>query len=464
MEACALDSMGAARLQVPGEAGMTNPMARNAPTATTTQKKPTRSARAQAHDLLYDIMGDRWTLDEAVARAPLTGAEADQRFTMLLVRTTLQHLGQLDAVLTPYLEKPLPPKRLAITNALRLGAAQLLLLGTPAHAAVNETVRLVKNTKDAGFSGLVNAVLQKMARDQPALPKPIENLPAWLRTRWENAYGATAVAQMAEIASQRAPLDIHSRIAMDGAIQLDAQMQRFRGDHPPVEQLAGYDAGAFFVQDLAASYPVRLLGDVRELQVLDVCAAPGGKTMQLIQAGAFVTAIDRSSARMKRVKENLKRMNMQANTIVADAFEWQPRRAYDAILLDAPCTATGTWRRHPEVVQCVREADLAAMVTLQRRLFMHAWAWLKPGGRLVYCVCSLEPEEGEQQAAWFINALQDATLLAANTELHLSSPEGRISEIPAACITPEGYLRTRPDMLAEHGGMDGFFAALIVKN
>lgn len=412
-----------------------------------------QTARAHAHALLMLVLGEGITLDEALAKHPLNGVEADQRFAMLLALTTLQHLGQLDAVIATFLEKPLPPKRLTITNALRMGAAQLLLLNTPAHAAVNETVTLVKQGKDAGLAGLVNAVLQKIVREKPTLPAPIENLPAWLRARWEATYGAEVVAAMAAVASNRAPLDIHSTVDMEGAVRLDAMMQRFAGDHLPVEHLAGYDAGAFFVQDVAASYPVRLLGDVREHQVLDVCAAPGGKAMQLIQAGAFVTAIDKSASRMKRVKENLKRMRMQANTIVVDAFEWQPSRAYDAILLDAPCTATGTWRRHPEVVHGVSAEDIAQMVALQRQLLVRAWQWLKPGGKMVYCVCSLEPEEGEQQAQWFKTQVSDATLVAVDAA----------QAVPAMCITPEGYLRTRPDMWAERGGMDGFFAVCFAK-
>ncbi len=412
-----------------------------------------QTARAHAHALMMLVLGEGITLDEALAKHPLNGAEADQRFAMLLALTTLQHLGQLDAVLATFLEKPLPPKRLTITNALRIGAAQLLLLNTPAHAAVNETVTLVKQGKDAGLAGLVNAVLQKIVREKPTLPAPIENLPAWLRARWEATYGAEMVAAMAAVASSRAPLDIHSAVDMEGAVRLDAMMQRFAADHLPVEHLTGYDAGAFFVQDVAASYPVRLLGDVREHQVLDVCAAPGGKAMQLIQAGAFVTAIDKSASRMKRVKENLKRMRMQANTIVVDAFEWQPSRAYDAILLDAPCTATGTWRRHPEVVHGLSAADIAQMVALQRQLLLRAWQWLKPGGKMVYCVCSLEPEEGEQQAQWFKTQVSDATLVAVDAA----------QAVPAMCITPEGTLRTRPDMWAERGGMDGFFAVCFAK-
>ena len=410
------------------------------------------SARAQAHALLMLVLGEKRTMDEAVAKSPLSGAEADQRFAMLLALTALQHLGQIDAVLARYLDKPLPTKRLSITNALRLGVVQLLLLDTPAHAAVNETVALVKTGKDAGLAGLVNAVLQKIVREKPTLPAPIENLPAWLRARWEQRYGAENVATMADVAVARAPLDVQSAADMEGAERLDTFMVRFNGSHLPVEQLAGYDAGAFFIQDIAASYPVRMLGDVKDRQVLDMCAAPGGKAMQMIQAGGFVTAIDRSAPRMKIVKENLKRMGMQANTIVADAFAWQPSRAYDAILLDAPCTATGTWRRHPEVVQQVTLAEIAEMAELQRALLMRAWAWLKPGGTLVYCVCSLEPEEGETQAAWFMAQQADASLALI--------PEG--SGIPAMCMTDNG-LRTTPAMMAEQGGMDGFFAACFRK-
>lgn len=454
------------------------------------------SARAQALGLLAQVLAEKRTLDEALSHVPLSGAEDDQRFAMLLVLTTLRHLGQVDALLATYIEKPLPPKRIAVMNALRLGVVQLLLLDTPAHAAVNESVSLVKRGKDAGLSGMVNAVLQRISREKPTLPAPTHNLPARLRVRWERQYGAEAVAKMAEIAVTRPPLDIHSTSDMAGAERLDASMVRFGADHPPVEALPGYAEGAFFVQDIAASYPARLLGDVSNQQVLDVCAAPGGKTTQLIWAGAHVTALDRSDARMRVLAENLKRMRMEANTIVADALTWQPNRSYDAILLDAPCTATGTWRRHPEVVWNVTENDIAEMAALQRQLLKRAWEWLKPAGKLVYCVCSLEPEEGESQAAWFVGEMKDAIIIPtppsrgsqrAVGELvggKLSPPHDSLRrdapcssappqggsrgieswyEIPAQCITPEGYLHTRPDYLAERGGMDGFFAVCLEK-
>lgn len=412
------------------------------------------SARTQALALLQAVLGARQTLDEALSKTPLVGEPADQKFTLLLVLTVLRHLGQIDAVIAPHLDKPLPPKRHAVTQALRIGVAQLLLLHTPAHAAIHETVAAVKATKDAGLAGLVNAVLQKIAGAPPALPAPSVNLPSWVWTRWKAWYGSPAVMATVELAAQKPPLDLNTNELMPDATRLDAQMLRLPAEHAAVDQLPGYDTGAFFVQDIAASYPARLLGDVRERQVLDICAAPGGKSMQLMRAGGFVTALDRSASRMKRLKENFARMGMQANLVVADALEWEPNRAYDAILLDAPCSATGTWRRHPEVVQLATEAHITELSQLQRELMRRAWTWLKPGGRMVYCVCSLEREEGEAQAEWFLREQPDARVL----------PVAAVTEIPAICITPDGYLRTLPHHLGAQGGMDGFFAVCFEKN
>lgn len=416
--------------------------------------KPTApSARIAALTLLDSVIRHKRTLDEALATNPLRGVEADTKFTMLLVLTVLRHLGQIDTILATHLTKPLPAKRSIVSNTLRVGVAQLLWLGTPAHAAVNETVSLIKKGPNAGLSGLVNAVLQKIARERPAIPAPTHNLPADVAKRWEAIYGAAAVADMAEVAAARPPLDLHTRAEIETATRLDSHMLRLPADHAAVETLTGYSDGAFFVQDLAASYPARLLGNVAEHQVLDLCAAPGGKAMQLIQAGGFVTAVDSAPNRMSRLKENLGRTRMQANCVTADILQWQPTRAYDAILLDAPCSATGTWRRHPEVVHNVTTADIAELVRLQRAMFSRAWEWLKPGGKLVYCVCSLEPDEGEAQAAWFLKEHADAAIASVDAA----------TEIPAICITAEGYLRTRPDMLKELGGMDGFFAACFMK-
>ncbi len=411
------------------------------------------SARAQAAMLLDTVLGERRTLDEALAAHPLRGSEPDNKFAMLLTLTVLRHLGQLDALLANYLKKPLPTKRLTVTNALRLGAAQLLLLDTPAHAAVNETVALTKKGRAAGLAGLVNAVLQKISRERPALPPAIKNVPLDVATRWTHDHGAESVSAIAAIATTRPPLDLHTAQTIEGGTRIDSQMLRLAPDHPPVESLPGYAEGEFFVQDLAASYPARLLGDVKERQVLDLCAAPGGKLMQLIRAGAFVTALDNSGPRMRRVKENLARMNMEANLVTADVLAWEARRPYDATLLDAPCSATGTWRRHPEVLHLISQKNLAELVTLQRAMLQRAWGWVKPGGKLVYCVCSLEREEGEAQAEWFMLQQNDAAI----------SPITSAMEIPEECKTPEGWLRTLPHMKARQGGMDGFFAVCFEK-
>jgi 16S rRNA (cytosine967-C5)-methyltransferase len=398
---------------------------------------PPISARAQAHRLLQRVLAERQTLDAALARHPLTGTPEDQAFTMRLARTVLQHIGQIDAVIAPYLEKSLPPKRIAVTNALRLGVAQLLCLNTPAHAAVHASVALVKPGKDAALAGLVNAVLKRVAQASPSLPSPLCNVPPWLRVRWEAAYGAPAVAAMAQLSLQDARIDL---------TYADGRRTRLAPDHPPVEQLPGYSEGAFIVQDIAASYPVALLGDVARLRVLDVCAAPGGKTAQLVWAGAQVTALDRSAHRLERLHANMARLRLTAETVVADACVWQPAAPFDAILLDAPCTATGTWRRHPEVVHLLTPEAIAEMAALQQRLLLRAWEWLKPGGRLVYAVCSLEAEEGEAQAEWFAAQRPDAQCIPAG------------ADIPEACRSAEGYVRTRADVMQESGGMDGFFA------
>lgn len=411
------------------------------------------SARAQATALLEAVLGARRTVDEALANAPLVGAEADQKFARALVLTTLRHLGQIDTLLARYLDKPLPEKRRTVMHALRLGAVQLLLMETPPHAAINETVALLKQGKDAGLAGLVNAVLQKIARDMPPLPATKYNVPDTVRKRWGKRYGNAAVDAIAAVAATRPPLDISLQSPVFslqleglGATRLDAQTLRLPPEHPPVEALPGYADGAFFVQDVAASYPARLLGDVRGLRVLDLCAAPGGKTAQLARAGAQVTALDRSPARLATLAENMARLKLSVEVVAADALTWEPAAPFDAVLLDAPCSATGTWRRHSEVIHLASEGDIQELAELQRALLTRAWGWVKPGGKLVYCVCSLEREEGEDQAAWFAESHVDAQL----------SPATVATEIIAPAISPEGYLRTRPDLM--DGGMDGFFA------
>jgi 16S rRNA (cytosine967-C5)-methyltransferase len=307
---------------------------------------------------------------------------------------------------------------------------------------------LVKDSKDTGLSGLVNAVLQKIVREKPILPSPIENVPAWLRTRWERHYD---VAALAAVAAERPPLDMVAAEPQTFAQgeRIDAHVWRLPPSHESVTELEGFGEGAFWVQDVAATYPVRALGDVKGLSILDIGAAPGGKTAQLAKAGAQVTALDKSAARMDVLKENMARLKLTVEPVVVDALRWEPGKQFDAVLLDAPCSATGTWRRHPEVLHITTQHDITELSRTQREMLTRAWQWVKPGGRLVYCTCSLEPEEGEQQAQWFVANHSDAAIAP-------------VSAVPHG-ITTEGYVRTTPALLAQQGGMDGFFAAIFKK-
>lgn len=405
------------------------------------------SPRGQAWQALAAILDERQTLDAALMRAE--GSEADRAFVRMLLLSALRHLGQIDGVLGRYLEKPLPAKRRAVQHALRLGVAQLWVLGTPAHAAVHETVGLVKRGRHAALAGMVNAVLKRISQTAPDWPEPSVNLPGWLSARWEAAYGPEVLAHIAQVAARRPPLDLCSGRDFPIGHRLDSQSWRMPSEHPPVPQLDGYAQGEFFVQDIAAGYPVRMLGAVEGRDVLDIGAAPGGKTAQLAAAGAQVTALDRSPARMERLEANMRRLGHAVNRVVADALEYSPDRRFDAIVLDAPCSATGTWRRHPEVVHITTLEDIGELAAMQRALLARAWEWLKPGGRLLYCVCSLEPEEGEEQIAAFLRSRADAALQPAA----LSLPG----------LRADGRLRTTPALLAEKGGMDGFFAAVLRK-
>lgn len=404
--------------------------------------QPQTTARAEAVHLLSQVLQHHRTLDEAPRSAGLS--DSDAAFAMHLTLSVLRHLGQIDTLIAGYLEKALPAKRWAVQHALRIGVAQLLLMDTPPHAAVNESVKLVKQGKEKALAGLVNAVLKKIARDLPKLPDATCNLPLWLRERWRKQYGDAVTRDMTAIAAELPPLDLNTRQRFEQGVRLDEVIWRMR-QHKPVAELEGYADGKFFVQDVAASYPVRLLGNVKDLTVLDIGAAPGGKTMQLAQGGAVVTALDKSAKRMTRVQENLTRMQLTAELVVEDALRFTPRHLFDAVLLDAPCSATGTWRRHPELVQVTKESDVTQLAVTQRALLERAWSYVKEGGRLVYCTCSLEPEEGEDQAVWFGEQHPEAKLIP--------------SSLPQV-TTEEGYVRTRPDMLADAGGMDGFFAVM----
>ncbi|PZP85735.1 MAG: hypothetical protein DI582_04830 [Azospirillum brasilense] len=386
--------------------------------------------RAMALTALSQVLDGHRTLDEALNPATLDAQAYAQ--VRGLCMATLRHLGQIDAVLKPYLQTPLPPKRQLARHALRLGAADLLVQGNAAHAVVHEMVDAVKHSKDGALAGLVNAVLKKLAADMPDLPDCRFNLPGWLEQRWKAQYGKAVSDAICRVAAQRPPLDLNSEAPVADAVQLEKTIWRLPAGHAPVPTLEGYAEGTFFVQDVAASYPVQLLGDVAGKAVLDIGAAPGGKTAQLARAGAQVTALDKSARRMERLQANMQRLQLTVESVVADAMEYAPAAPFDVVVLDAPCSATGTWRRHPEVVHTVSFNDIAELAQQQRDLLMRAWGWVKPGGVLLYCVCSLEREEGEDQQEWFAAQMPDAIALK--------------------------QVRTTPAQMEAQGGMDGFFA------
>lgn len=417
------------------------------------------NARRAAADLLAAVENGH-ALDDALALTPSYDALAgrDRAFARAMATETLRWQGALDAVLAHFLQKPLPDTAAHGRALLRLGAVQILAMGTPAHAAVGETVETANAMREArGFAKLMNAVLRRVAeRGHDILTELPEgaHLPAWLFTRWRAAYGAEKAAAMAMATIRPAPLDLSvkadaeawaerlgGRLTPTGSVRLD-QYER-------VETLPGFDEGAWWVQDAAAALPAKLLGDVAGKRVLDLCAAPGGKTLQLAAAGAHVTAVDKSAARLKRLRENLARTKLQAEIIAADALSFKAE-PFDAILLDAPCSSTGTLRRHPDVAWLRRPSDIRVLAELQAKLIDAAGALLNPGGVLVYAVCALEPEEGEGAVAGALNRgwRRDAFPELAGAAEFLSA---------------EGDLRTLPSAWADSGGLDGFFAARLTR-
>lgn len=369
----------------------------------------------------------------------------DRGFAHNLVATTLRRLGQIDAVLDAFIDKPLPSKANRITDILRLGAAQLLFLRTPPHAAVDSTVRLVTGQTLGRYRGLANAVLRRMSREGDDLRKPQDaarlNTPDWLWDSWSTAYGEEICRGIAAQHLAEAPLDLTTREpAADWAARLageaiDTHTVRLT-DAGPITGLAGYDDGAWWVQDVAATHPADMV--ITHLEegaagksVFDLCAAPGGKTAQLAAAGASVTAVDISAKRLRRLSANMERLGLSVPTVAADLRKWTPDAPADAVLLDAPCTGTGTIRRHPDIARLKSPEEVVRMTGLQRDLLTAAIRTVKSGGVLVYSVCSLQPEEGEAMADW-------ATAQLAG-----------LAEIERRRTTPAG----RTDI----GGEDGFF-------
>ncbi len=433
-----------------------------------TTDAPGLAARRVAADVLDGVLRRKRPLDEQFD-SPGFGAlaERDRALARMIASTTLRRLGTLRHLLSDQLQRGLPVDAPRVESALLVGATQILLLDVPDHAAVDLSVRLVQADRAAArYSGLVNAVLRRLAREGPrrltGLDATALDTPDWLMRRWRKHYGDATARAIAAANAHEPALDLTAkgepetcaaqlggRVLPTGTVRMIAS--------GPITQLPGFAEGAWWVQDAAAALPSRLLGDVRGQSVADLCAAPGGKTAQLAHAGARVTAVDRSPARLTRLRENFVRLNLEAETVKADAAEWQSD-PFDAVLIDAPCTSTGTIRRHPDIPWLKSEADLQKLVALQARLLDHAVTLMKPGGRLVYCVCSLEPEEGSDVVA---------ALLRHEPRLRLdpiaTSEVGNLPDL----LTPAGELRTLPCHLPDPdprmSGLDGFYAARIVR-
>lgn len=411
-------------------------------------------ARAAALDLLTAALGGRAGMDEGLSHPALAALDGrDRAFARALVMATLRHLGPIDAALQAKVRKPPPDK---VVQILRLGVAQAFVLKTPAHAAVTTSVDLV--AQDRGlqmFKGLVNAVLRGLLREPPTLDDPDLLAPSWLYARWRAAFGVDAARAIAASIALEPATDLSLKDgarsdelagALEAAVLPGGSLRTSkRGD---IATWPGFAEGAWWVQDAAAAIPARLLEVQAGQTALDMCAAPGGKTLQLAAAGAAVTALDRSAVRLKRVAENLARLALTAEVVAADAGAWPDKRTFDAVLLDAPCSATGTFRRHPDVLWAAKPSDVAGLAAMQSKLFDAAVRRTKSGGRLVYCVCSLEPEEGEGQVA---------SVLGRTPGLSLDPIAAGEGGAPAGSVRPDGTLRILPHHA--EGGMDGFYIA-----
>ncbi len=436
----------------------------------------TGAARPIAITLLQLILERGQGLDEALesCRGWEELSPTDRAFARLLTTTTLRRLGQIDALLAHLVKRPPPRKARVVWHVLRLGVAQLVFLGTPPHAGVATSVALVEQLGHARFKGLANAVLRRVAREGATWLADRDayrlNLPAWLRESWEAAYGAESCRAIHEILLVEAALDVTLRDPGEVALwadRLDARqlplgeatptirrmaVDRETQNRQRVHELPGFVEGGWWVQDAAAALPGRLAA--RDVfpgrEAIELCAAPGGKTTQLAALGYNVTAVDRHEKRLARLRRNLDRTGLAAEAVRADATSYRPERPVPLVLLDAPCSGTGTLRRHPEIAWLKDRGEVRAMLDVQWQLLLAAAEMVAPGGTLIYCICALEPEEGEDQIAAFL------------------AQDGRFTTDPVdpaeigghtAAITEQGWLRTLPCHLAEWGGMDGFFAA-----
>ena len=406
------------------------------------------NARALALELLAQVLSDGRPFDDGRFDAP----PGDRAFARRLAATTLRRWGQIDALVSGILDHPLPRHAGRTRAVLALGASQMLFEGIPAHAAVSTSVAMA----GPRMKGLVNAVLRRLAREGSERLAGQDaarlNTPEALWEGWVRAYGERTAHEVAAAHLDEPPLDLTLRRpdtepnTLGGRVLPTGSVRLRPRPSGPISGLPGYAAGDWWVQDAAAALPVRVMGDTRGRRVLDLCAAPGGKTAQLAAAGAEVTAVDRSGSRLERARANLDRLSLPAEWIEADATSWRPARPFDFVLLDTPCSATGTVRRHPDVLRLRTARDLRAATGLQDRLLRAAAGMVAPGGLLIYACCSLEPEEGRDRVARFLS------------EMPFRRESISLPELPEA-VTADGDIRTLPCFWSEEGGMDGFYVA-----
>jgi 16S rRNA (cytosine967-C5)-methyltransferase len=433
--------------------------------------QPGLLARILAVRSLKAVLADRQPFDDSFDSlcqstqfAQLAGP--DRAFARAIAAASLRRGGQIQSVISHFLPKPLPEDAHHVQTILMTGAAQLLFLEMPPHAVVDLSVsQTYKSPNGRRYGGLVNAVLRRIAAEGSSIIAAQDaarlNTPDWLFQSWVQAYGEATAREIASAHLQEPPLDLTIKAGQPAeawAARLDGRLlppatvrisQRGR-----IHDLPGYEEGAWWVQDAAAALPARLFGNIASrLRIADLCAAPGGKTAQLAAGGAEVTAVDISASRLRRLAGNLKRLRLEASIVEADAASWRPEQLYDGILVDAPCSSTGTIRRHPDILHLKSQSDVETLAKLQARLLAHAISLLKPGGTLVYCTCSLQPDEGERQIQSFLSSNDGVTIDPISEE--------EVNGFQFA-LTEHGFLRTLPCHLQlglRMSGLDGFFIA-----
>ena len=421
-------------------------------------------ARKAAAMAVTDVLGRGYRLEGSLAKNPaLEGLDPrDRAFARAIAATTLRRLGQIDAVLDPLVKRSPPGK---VRAYLQIATAQMVFMDVAPHAAVGDTITLMKaDYKAEPFAGLANAVLRKIAetgKGEAAKIPPVRNFPGWMRAEWDRRYGKAAVRRMAVLLANSPPLDLSVKsdpqgwakklggdVLADATVRLDSIGN--------VAALDGFAEGTWWAQDVAASMPARILeqasGGLDGKTVADLCAAPGGKTMQLVAMGASVTALDLSEARTARLHQNLARTQQDATIVTADIMEYEPETKFDAVLLDAPCSATGTFRRHPDVLYNRQERDITPLTRLQDKLLKHSAKFVSVGGTLLYSVCSLQEREAEQRVRKFLKATPDFSLIKLQSIPGMELPDGRLEG---------GMVRLLPSDAADGRGMDGFFVAVM---